>query len=794
MYYEKERLINMQAVINASGEGTRLRPLTCGRPQALLPLCGKTIIERLIEKLRSSGADDIVVISLYMAEPLKELLKNEAGVRVIEASGGESAALKSCAGILENEFLYFSSVCYSECEFSEMIDFHHEREACATILMQRGESMTRITADRSGRVSRIEEKRLWSPSSPAGTGVYVLNKEVISFIPDETGVDIARTLMPSLVRAKMNVYAYLSSEKTEPICDLPSYMRAVFAVLDKEFAGAAWAEEGANIEKGAVLEAPCYVAGGAHIKKGAKIGAYSVIEKGSVISGDASVKRSVVMESGRAARGAALRGCVTDKGVSIGKNSAVYEQAVIGFDSTVGDNSTVRSFVRIWPEKSIGDGQTVSENIMWGKRRREKLFENDEVEGLINIDITPEVCLRIGECLGTVTAGGEIGVSGDGSAASDMLRDALIAGALSTGAAVRDFGEQPLPITRRGTAFYFLQGGAAINTFTRDGEEYASVTLIDKGGVDQSEEMRERMAELYEGGDFLRAEPGAVCEREYFFEYKLFYLKNLINSTKRKSAGLKILLSCQAKWGRRLLSSAASDFDSSVKIYASDISDAEGERGFAEAVTAGGFDMGFIIDKRCEKLAIALPGGRIVKDDEYEALTALIVMKKYKNAKIILPVTSSTAAEHMAKKYKAEVCRTKSAPVSIMKALTEGGEELSEQFIFRFDAVGAVIKLIDYISSEETGIEELLKEIPSVSMVKTEVEISRGDMTHALERVRRLRGEEEPSPEGVKITFDKGWVVVIPDSYKNVCRVVSEGTSAETASELCDICIDELLK
>ncbi len=110
MYYEKERLINMQAVINASGEGTRLRPLTCGRPQALLPLCGKTIIERLIEKLRSSGADDIVVISLYMAEPLKELLKNEADVRVVEASGGESAGRNASAAHFKNEIVYFYSL------------------------------------------------------------------------------------------------------------------------------------------------------------------------------------------------------------------------------------------------------------------------------------------------------------------------------------------------------------------------------------------------------------------------------------------------------------------------------------------------------------------------------------------------------------------------------------------------------------------------------------------------------------------------------------------------------------
>lgn len=612
------------------------------------------------------------------------------------------------------------------------------------------------------------------------------------FIPDETETDLSETLMPSLVRAGKSVYVCRAEGCMDEISDVSSYMSASFAALERENRSGAAICEGAIVEAGALLEAPCFVAKGAVIKKGAKIGAYSIIGEGAKISSGASVKRSIVGEGARIMSSAALRGCIIDKNAVIGRNSAVYEQAVVGFGSKIGHDSAVRSFVRIWPEKCVEDGKTVSENLVWGAKRRERLFEDGAISGAVNTEITAEFCLRLGESVGTAMDAGEIGVSSDGSPSSSMLRDALISGLLGTGAAVRDFGEQPLPITRRGVAFYFMRGGVNINTYERGGEEYAVITVIDKGGVDAGEAMKARLDELFEKGSFLRSEAAGISEREYLFEYKLYYLKGLINSTKRKKASLRLLLSCGAQWGRRLLTSAAADFDSTVSIY-SPAAIEEETAAFAAAVTKGGFDLGFMIDKSCEGLKIVNCDGHIVEGAEYEALSSLIVMKRHKNAKIYVPVTASGVIETLGEKYGAEVIRTRTEPQKIMEEISGGEDYLTEQFIFRFDAVGSVIKIIDYLSDENTTLTELLSLLPEITMSSAQVELKEGEIENALSRVRSLKGAESDTPEGVKVTFDKGWVLVIPDSRKHVCRVVSEGRSAEFARELCDICIEELI-
>lgn len=56
-----------RALILAAGQGTRLRPLTDDRPKCLVPLLGKTLLERQADTLRKAGIDEIQVATGYLA-------------------------------------------------------------------------------------------------------------------------------------------------------------------------------------------------------------------------------------------------------------------------------------------------------------------------------------------------------------------------------------------------------------------------------------------------------------------------------------------------------------------------------------------------------------------------------------------------------------------------------------------------------------------------------------------------------------------------------------------------------
>ncbi|QQG36317.1 MAG: phosphocholine cytidylyltransferase family protein [Micavibrio aeruginosavorus] len=55
----------MRAVILAAGRGSRMKSLTEECPKGLIPLCGKTLVERMMSSLRLSGIHDIAVITGY---------------------------------------------------------------------------------------------------------------------------------------------------------------------------------------------------------------------------------------------------------------------------------------------------------------------------------------------------------------------------------------------------------------------------------------------------------------------------------------------------------------------------------------------------------------------------------------------------------------------------------------------------------------------------------------------------------------------------------------------------------
>ncbi|MET1027923.1 MAG: phosphocholine cytidylyltransferase family protein, partial [Dongiaceae bacterium] len=72
----------MKAIILSAGQGSRLLPLTEGRPKCLLPLGSKTLIEWQIWALTQGGVDDIAVVVGYHAPDVQALLKKLEGPKL----------------------------------------------------------------------------------------------------------------------------------------------------------------------------------------------------------------------------------------------------------------------------------------------------------------------------------------------------------------------------------------------------------------------------------------------------------------------------------------------------------------------------------------------------------------------------------------------------------------------------------------------------------------------------------------------------------------------------------------
>jgi MurNAc alpha-1-phosphate uridylyltransferase len=71
------------AMVLAAGLGTRMRPLTDDRPKALVEVGGRTLIDHMIDRLKSAGVERFVVNVHYFADRLEAHLKSRSDVEII---------------------------------------------------------------------------------------------------------------------------------------------------------------------------------------------------------------------------------------------------------------------------------------------------------------------------------------------------------------------------------------------------------------------------------------------------------------------------------------------------------------------------------------------------------------------------------------------------------------------------------------------------------------------------------------------------------------------------------------
>jgi len=135
----------MKAMIFAAGLGTRLRPLTNDRPKALVKICGKTMLERVIVKLANAGFDDITINIHHFGGKIIEFLdKNHNFGLNIHISDERDKLLDTGGGILkartfldgDEPFLVHNADILTDIDLNAMWNSHKESGAMATVLVK----------------------------------------------------------------------------------------------------------------------------------------------------------------------------------------------------------------------------------------------------------------------------------------------------------------------------------------------------------------------------------------------------------------------------------------------------------------------------------------------------------------------------------------------------------------------------------------------------------------------------------------------------------------------------------
>ncbi len=150
----------MKAMILAAGLGTRLRPLTDDRPKALVEVAGHTLLEITLSRLREFGIREVVINVHHFADMVLDYLEtnHNFGMRIevsredllLDTGGGLKKAgyfFLEDSHHLEEPFLLHNVDVISTVDFQRMVQFHTEKQALATLAVQRRQSSRYLLFD-----------------------------------------------------------------------------------------------------------------------------------------------------------------------------------------------------------------------------------------------------------------------------------------------------------------------------------------------------------------------------------------------------------------------------------------------------------------------------------------------------------------------------------------------------------------------------------------------------------------------------------------------------------------------
>lgn len=334
------------AVVLAAGQGTRMKSKLY---KVLHPVCGKPMVEHVVDQIKTLNMDKIVTIVGHGADNVQEQLGGKSEFVKQEEQLGTAHAVLQAKDLLADKEGTTLVVCGDTPLIrSETVDallkYHHEKRAKATILTTSLEDPTgygRIIRDDLGIVGKIVEQKDASSEEKAvkeiNTGTYCFDNAALFDALSKVTNDNAQGefYLPDVIKilkdAEEVVAAYRmeSSDESLGVNDRVALAEAT-KLMQKRI-------NEKHMRNGVTLINP----ENTYIDVDVEIGQDTVIESGVTIKGSTVIGDDCTITSG-----SDIQDSVIGSGVLI-RSSAVIE-------SKVADEVQIGPYAHLRPESEIG--------------------------------------------------------------------------------------------------------------------------------------------------------------------------------------------------------------------------------------------------------------------------------------------------------------------------------------------------------------------------------------------------------------------------------------------------------
>lgn len=795
----------MKAIIMAGGKGTRLKPLTSNIPKPMVPVINKPTMEYAIELCKKYNIDQLAITLAHLPNSIIDYFKegHQWGVDISyyieKVPLGTGGSVKNCEAFLKDTFLVISGDALTDIDLAKAIKYHKEKKSKATLILKEVEIPLEygvVITDKEGRITRFMEKPSWGEvfSNCINTGMYILEPEILDYYNKGDVFDFSRDLFPRLLNDNIPIYGFITDAYWNDIGSMGSYVETHQDILSEQVEiKLPYNEEssGVFIGENTILKGdiniipPIVIGNNCIIYHGSTIGPYTVIGDNCVIKEQATIEKTVLWDNCYIDKFSSIKGSVICDGNKIKKSVQIHENVAIGEKCIIEDWGVIRSDIKIWPHKKIEENTIVTQNLVWGTKISKKLFGFKDISGHINVEISPEFATRVGAAFASVfSQDSTIIVSCDEHNASNLIKNSVISGILSVGCSIIELSDGILPMTSIAITELGACAGIHIRKDLFD-EDVIHMDFINEKGMNINRSIERDVENLFIRDDYKRTNAKGIKKVIYMDNYINHFIelgkRQIKNIPLMRKGNYKVLLSSKSRLIRDSLVQLFNDIG--IEVIACEF---DNYKLLNQRMKDDNSDMAVLIPEDGEKLILMDRKGRIIENEKYDAFILLMLLKEGKTKKMVIPHIMPNSIEEMVDKKEIEIIRSKTTPSKIMEDMKNiKGSSWLNQFVLTYNPIWAVGIIIDYFFEFQITLEELIDEIPIFYYVKHKLPCQLKDKGRVIrEMFNYYEGEELELFEGIKITSEKGWTIVIPDSEKPQFNIFTEGTTEEYAEEL----------
>ncbi len=414
------------------------------------------------------------------------------------------------------------------------------------------------------------------------------------------------------------------------------------------------------------------------------------------------------------------------------------------------------------------------------------------IRGQVNIEITNKFASHLGTIVGNfIGPGKQVVVGRDFNVPSQMIKRSLTTGLMAAGVDVVDFGIAPIPVIHYGKDYY---NATAIITISKSHlrPEDIDIKIFSDHEIPLLSHAKQVPWDQ-------------IGNLQYVYEYRDLYVRAVLKQATTniiKNKGFLVVLDKKGEVDKPFTPQILKKIGCETVLIgstngqsASDFPEPSPKRLslVSELITAIGADMGVVLDNDGDRVVFIDHQGNIIREQTVLGIFTKYALKDNPGSNIISSIVASQSLEEIVADAGGQLIKT-----SVNNVLNEidfndavfGGDEpgmyVFPEFQTCFDAIFAVVKMLEIMAKEDATLSNLAGEIEEYNRTGFTIECEHEKKDEVIDTfiTKFESGNNINTTDGIRVDLEDSFILIRPSRFEPLVRVYIESKSALKLQEL----------